>query len=55
VACCHYGWRSSAGSDTIIVGVDGSERSRDALALADLLARAAGARLLIAHVQVMAP
>jgi nucleotide-binding universal stress UspA family protein len=36
--------------DTIIVGVDGTERSRDALALAELLAGAAGGRLLIAHV-----
>jgi nucleotide-binding universal stress UspA family protein len=36
--------------DTIIVGVDESERARDALALGDLLAGAIGARLLIAHV-----
>jgi nucleotide-binding universal stress UspA family protein len=39
-----------ASSDTIIVGVDGTERSQDALALAELLAGAAGGRLLIAHV-----
>ena len=39
-----------ASGDTIIVGVDGTERSRDALALAELLAGAAGGRLLIAHV-----
>jgi nucleotide-binding universal stress UspA family protein len=39
-----------ASGEAIIVGVDGTERSRDALALADLLATAAGARLLIAHV-----
>jgi nucleotide-binding universal stress UspA family protein len=36
--------------DTLIVGVDGTERSRDALALADLLARTAGGHLLVAHV-----
>jgi nucleotide-binding universal stress UspA family protein len=40
----------TAAENKIIVGVDGSERSRDALALADLLAGAAGARLVIAHV-----
>ena len=40
----------SASENNIIVGVDGSERSRDALALADLLAGAAAGRLLIAHV-----
>ena len=40
----------SASGDTIIVGVDGTDRSRDALALADLLAGSTGARLLIAHV-----
>lgn len=39
-----------ASGDTIIVGVDGTERSQDALALAELLAGAAGGRLLIAHV-----
>jgi hypothetical protein len=39
-----------ASGDTIIVGVDGTERSRDALALAELLAGTAGGRLLIAHV-----
>jgi nucleotide-binding universal stress UspA family protein len=36
--------------DTIIVGVDESDRARDALALGDLLAGATGGRLLIAHV-----
>jgi nucleotide-binding universal stress UspA family protein len=39
-----------ASCDTILVGVDGTERSRDALALAELLAGAAGGRLLIVHV-----
>jgi len=51
--CCLPPLRCSAlgaTGDTIIVGVDGTERSRDALALADLLAGAAGGRLLIAHV-----
>lgn len=40
---------SGAPGDTIIVGVDGTERSMDALALAELLAET-GARLLVAHV-----
>jgi nucleotide-binding universal stress UspA family protein len=40
----------AASGDPIIVGVDGTERSRDALALADLLAGPAGGRLLMAHV-----
>ncbi|HST39535.1 MAG TPA: universal stress protein [Conexibacter sp.] len=35
---------------TIIVGYDGSDRSRDALALGELLARTTGARLLAAYV-----
>ncbi|MGH2780884.1 MAG: universal stress protein [Thermoleophilaceae bacterium] len=37
-------------SGPIIVGVDGSERSVEALALADLLGRALGRRVVIAHV-----
>ena len=39
-----------ASGNTIIVGVDGTERSRDALALVELLAGAAGGRLLLVHV-----
>lgn len=42
--------RLSRSGDTIIVGVDESKRARDALALADLLTGATGARLVIAHV-----
>jgi nucleotide-binding universal stress UspA family protein len=37
-------------SGPVIVGVDGSERSVEALALADLLGRALGRRVVIAHV-----
>src|SRR3954447_16422844 len=35
---------------TILVGVDGTERSRDALALGHVLGEAGGARLLMAYV-----
>ena len=37
-------------SGPVIVGVESSERSADAMALADLLGRALGRRLVIAHV-----
>jgi hypothetical protein len=37
-------------SGPVIVGVDGSERSVEALALADLLGSALGRRVVIAHV-----
>jgi nucleotide-binding universal stress UspA family protein len=56
--CCLSRLRCSAlgdSGDTIIVGVDETERSRDALALADLLAGAAGGRQLIAHVHTYGP
>ena len=39
-----------AGSGPVLVGVDGSERSVEALALADLLGPALGRRVVIAHV-----
>jgi hypothetical protein len=39
-----------AQTDTIVVGLDGTERSRDALALEHVLGEALGARLLMAYV-----
>jgi nucleotide-binding universal stress UspA family protein len=41
---------NESGSGPVIVGVDGSERSVEALALADLLGPALGRRVVIAHV-----